>query len=227
METTDRIDLTAQGQAIHPCFDQKTHNTKLVHDILPTNHRVHRYNKTWYAKCPLCEHPDEDQDHILRCPNAVCRKCDNLRMHPILTKILLQGISECLNGETRDYLLEMNNTEKHLSGMLWTSAIIQEVWRHWQFIWTQRNHTINGYDKMRRSAVLHHRAENILHEIYSRIDFMKPRNHNKILFEDIERHLAQSTNQIMNWISVHKPLISHSIKETNRLVIRGVSPIRT
>ena len=41
VETTDRIDWTAHGQAIHQSFDQKTHNTKLVHDILPTNHRVH------------------------------------------------------------------------------------------------------------------------------------------------------------------------------------------
>jgi hypothetical protein len=31
----------------------------------------------------------------------------------------------------------------------------------------------------------------------------------------------------MNWISVHKPLISHSIKETDRLAIRGVRSMRT
>ena len=36
---------TAHGQAIHRNFDQKTHNTKLVHDILPTNHRVHRMTR--------------------------------------------------------------------------------------------------------------------------------------------------------------------------------------
>ena len=41
-ETTDRIDWTAHGQVIHQNFEQKTHNTKLVHDILPTNHQVHR-----------------------------------------------------------------------------------------------------------------------------------------------------------------------------------------
>lgn len=64
-ETKDRIDWTANGQAIHRNFDQKTHNTKLVHDILPTNHRVHRYDKTRSAKCPLCKHLDEDRDHIL------------------------------------------------------------------------------------------------------------------------------------------------------------------
>jgi hypothetical protein len=58
-------------------------------------------------------------------------------------------------------------------------------------------------------------------------DFIKPSDHDKLLFDDIELHLAESTNQIMNWISVNKPLISHSIKETDRLAIRGVSSIRT
>ena len=48
---------------------------------------------------------------------------------------------------------------------------------------------------------------------------MKPSDRDKILFDDIEQHLAKSTNQIMNWISVHKPLVSHSIKETDRLAI--------
>jgi adenylate kinase family enzyme len=92
VESTDRIDWTAHGQAIHRSFDQKTQNTKkLVHDILSTNHRVHRYDKTRSAKCPLCEYPDEDRDHILRCPEATRRRwraeqllkairvrCDNL-----------------------------------------------------------------------------------------------------------------------------------------------------
>ena len=57
---------------------------------------------------------------------------------------------------------------------------------------------------------------------------MKPSDRDKILFDDIEHHLAKSTNQIMNWVSVHKPLISHSIKETDtRLAIRGVRSMRT
>ena len=109
---TESTGWTAHGQAIHRNFDQKTHNTKLVHNILPTNHRVHRYDKTRSAKCPLCKHPDEDRDHIVRCPHATHRrwradllnalhmKCVNLRMRPILTVILLDGISEWLKGRT-------------------------------------------------------------------------------------------------------------------------------
>ena len=121
---------------------------------------------------------------------------------------------------------DQQHRQKHLSGTLWTSAIIQEVWSHWQLVCTQRNNAIHGQDETSRSAALRRRAEIILHEIYSRKDFMKPSDRDKILFDDIEHHLAKTTNQIMNWISVHKPLISHSIKETDRLSIRGVSSIR-
>ena len=67
----------------------------------------------------------------------------------------------------------------------------------------------------------------MLHELYSRKDFMKPSDRDKILFDDIEHHLAKTTNQIMNWIGVHKPLTSQSIKESDRLAIRKVSSIRT
>ena len=36
-----------------------------------------------------------------------------------------------------------------------------------------------------------------------------------------------TAHSIMSWISVRQPLISHSIKETDRLAIRGVGSIRT
>jgi hypothetical protein len=118
-----------------------------------------------------------------------------------------------------DYLCEINNKEKSLSGTLWTSAIIQEIWCQWQVVWTQRNQKIHGHDDRSRSAALRRRAKIMLHNIYSRTDFMMPSDRDKIHLDDIEHHLAKSTNQIMNWISVHKPLISHSIKETDRLAI--------
>jgi len=57
----------------------------------------------------------------------------------------------------------------------------------------------------------------MLQEIYSRKDFMKPSDRDKILSDDIEYHLVKRTHQIMDWISVNQPLINHSIKETDRL----------
>ena len=221
------------GQAVHWCFDQKTqHITKPAHDILPPNHRIHKYDKTHSAKCPLYDHLDEDRGHFLRCPDAVWRrwrvellnaihmKCHNLRMHPIPTEILLERISEWLSGGTlspsrydlryhqliqeqndiswrhifndrltplkwselqADHLFVINNTEKHLSGRLWTSAIIKEVWSHWQLVlWTQHNNTIHGLDETSRNAAHRCRAKIMLHEMYSRKDLMKPSDRDKI-----------------------------------------------
>jgi hypothetical protein len=73
-----------------------------------------------------------------------------------------------------DYLFEINNKEESLSGKLWTSAIIQEVWHHWQVVWTLRNHTIHRHDERSRIAALHLKTEIMLHEIYSRKNFMEP-----------------------------------------------------
>jgi hypothetical protein len=85
---------------------------------------------------------------------------------------------------------------------------------------------IHGHDETSLEAPQEgRRTEIMLHEIYSRKDFMKLSDRDKILFDDIEHHLAKTTNQIMNWINVHKPLISHSIKETGRLAIRGGTSI--
>ena len=106
------------------------------------------------------------------------------------------------------------------------SAIIQEVWYDWQVVWTQGNHMIHGHDETSQSTALRHRAEIMLHKIYSRKDFMNPSDRDKILFEDIEHHLAQSTNQIMNWISVHKPLISRSQYQRNRQISNMRSTFR-
>jgi hypothetical protein len=124
---------------------------------------------TFYnAQRPLADNGEQSSIRV---------KCDNLRTCPILTIILLDGISKWLKGGTlsqyrcelryhqliqeqndigwrhivngrlplqwselqgRDYLFEINNKQKkHLSGRtLRTSAIIQEVWRHWQVVWT-------------------------------------------------------------------------------------------
>ena len=82
-ETKDRIDWTAHGQFLQQCFNQRSHFTKLVHNILPTNHRVHKYDKTRSANCSLRNHPDEeDRDHILRCPKQLANDGDRSSSMP-------------------------------------------------------------------------------------------------------------------------------------------------
>ena len=66
---------------------------------------INKYDYIRSAKCPLCTQPDEDRDHILRCPhttrrswppvlfNAIRERREKLRTRPVLTEILLEGIA--------------------------------------------------------------------------------------------------------------------------------------
>jgi hypothetical protein len=70
---TDRImsiiNWKAHGKALNGMSAQRVHFTKLVHDILPTYHRLNQLTKG-ERKCPACQRADETRDHVLRCPNA-------------------------------------------------------------------------------------------------------------------------------------------------------------
>jgi hypothetical protein len=90
---------------------QRTHITKLVHDLLPTNQRVHRHNPP-AQRCPSCASClQEDRDHIMRCSAPpreswraetileLERRCQQLHTEPGLTKLLLYGISKWFRGQ--------------------------------------------------------------------------------------------------------------------------------
>ena len=91
-------------------------------------------------------------------------------------------------------------------------------------MWTQCNETMRGHDEKSRNDSRRDSTEIILREICSRRDFMQPSDRDLILLADIDRHLQRST--IMNWISVHQPLIIHSIKETDNEQYGEVGSIR-
>jgi hypothetical protein len=160
---------------------------------------------------------------------------DDLRYHQLIQEQNDIAWRHIFNGRLTlkwsellaEHMFTIHNTEKHLAGTLWTSASIQEVWSQWQLVWIQRNEMLHERDETCRNEARRGRAAIMLHEPYSRKDFMKPSDHDKILFDDIEHHLAKPTHQIMNWISVHKPLVSHRIKETDRLAIQGICSLRT
>ena len=61
----DSIDWDAHGAAINRTDVSHTHITKLVHDILPTNDRVHKYCTAKDNKCPYCLTAVEDRDHVI------------------------------------------------------------------------------------------------------------------------------------------------------------------
>jgi hypothetical protein len=48
---------------------RRIHNTKLVHDILPTTHQASKYDKGKQT-CPQCPCEVENRIHILRCPSS-------------------------------------------------------------------------------------------------------------------------------------------------------------
>ena len=107
----DRINWRALQHAIKRKNKQRTHTTKLVHDLLPTNQRVHCHNPS-AQRCPSCAScSQEDCDDIMRC-SAPPRKswqaetilelecqCQQLYTEPGLTKLLLYGISKWLEGQ--------------------------------------------------------------------------------------------------------------------------------
>jgi hypothetical protein len=106
-----RVHELAIGRLIH----QRVHLTKLIHDILPTNDNVSRWKKHRSAKCPSCPHPEEDRDHVLRCPHPARRawrqtflvtlrkKCDKLQTRPHLQDILITALDAWFADEPPNF----------------------------------------------------------------------------------------------------------------------------
>ena len=104
--TMSSIDWDAHGLAIQRNFPKRIHITKLVHDILPTNEAVSRYDKLRQPKCPSCPQNPEDRDHILRCSHperakwrrqflqSTRKQCETLRTDPNLQNILIDGLEQ-------------------------------------------------------------------------------------------------------------------------------------
>ena len=64
--TMANINWNAHAKAFGAQITGRVHLTKLVHDCLPTNHRINRYD-SGQRRCPGCNHKDETRDNILRC----------------------------------------------------------------------------------------------------------------------------------------------------------------
>ena len=62
----ETINGKAHGQALKRNKLRQSHYVKLVHDILPTTSQPNKYDGGKQT-CPLCQHHQEDRDHILRC----------------------------------------------------------------------------------------------------------------------------------------------------------------
>ncbi|KAI2506424.1 hypothetical protein MHU86_8050 [Fragilaria crotonensis] len=93
------INWDAHGRALRRHLDKRTHLVKLVHEILPTNSKLHRNNPR-RNKCPCCPNI-ENWQHILRCQSAayaswrtkflqtVEHRCNELNTMPRLKALLM------------------------------------------------------------------------------------------------------------------------------------------
>jgi hypothetical protein len=108
----DSVDWDSLGTAIQQSSEMKTFVTKLHHDLLPTGHRVHRYQAYYEKSCPSCDHENEDQAHLFQCHDdrreewriqfvqTIRTKCRSRRVAPSLTTLLIQGIESILFDTT-------------------------------------------------------------------------------------------------------------------------------
>jgi hypothetical protein len=118
------IDWTAHERAIKKNNRRRIHLTKLIHDVLPTNYKVHRDNRRRQT-CPSCCRPDsiEDRDHLLRCSSeqrslwraqlitSITNQCAMLHTDPTLTRILTDGLHVWFH--TEDTLLPTKYPAKY------------------------------------------------------------------------------------------------------------------
>ena len=106
--TFERINWNVHGKAIRSQRHRKTHITKLVHDILPTNRVQHRWNPQHSNKCALCQREEETRDHLMQCDSAavwrskclrtIGMKCEGLRTHKGLESVLIRGLLAIFQG---------------------------------------------------------------------------------------------------------------------------------
>ena len=137
----ERVNWKAHGAAINRTGISKTHITKLVHDILPTNDRVHKFNQIRPEKCPYCQVSVEDRDHVIHCRNpkrnkqrtalkeSLSKMLERLHTDPILHEILIAGLTAWFDGKP---LKPSNYPEEY------TQLILQQNRLKWRKLFNGR-----------------------------------------------------------------------------------------
>ena len=88
--------------------------TKMIHNLLPTGKRVHRYKPYYDHRCPSCYQDYEDFHHVLTCHNAIRSKwqstllkdvrkiCYKMKVGSTIIKLLVNGIQYHLWDSTME-----------------------------------------------------------------------------------------------------------------------------
>ena len=138
--TVRNINWKAHESALRQTINRKTHMTKLVHDILPTNYQVYRDAKP-KQRCPECNHEKEDRDHVLRCAAAsrdaikseaiekIRVGCQQQHTDPDLQHLLLMALQGWMNEPQEEiYRPIAYDFPTRLSALIQQQNLIG--WRH-------------------------------------------------------------------------------------------------
>ena len=111
MTLFDSINWTTHGKAMRKMKTNRVHYVKMVHNILPTMSQLNKYNQGRRSSCPLCECPQEDRDHIMRCPHPKRERwrvetlqriqilyCQETQTYPQLTRLLVEALANWFAG---------------------------------------------------------------------------------------------------------------------------------
>jgi hypothetical protein len=125
-----------------------------------------------------------------------------------------------------EYLHQQGLHNKKTTGLLWAMSILSKIWEEWTLIWTIRNQVIHGHDQTSRLNIQCLEAETELCAIYDDRKLLLPADQDH-LFDDVNTHLAYSTNSIQNWLNTYQGLFTDSISKAKKCVLDGVRSIRS
>ena len=110
----ESINWDAHALALGRGMHNRVSLTKLVHDLMPTNHMVSRFDPDRQDHCPSCSTPGEDRDHVIRCHHparkqwrlsslvAIRKLCDQQDTRLGLKDILIDGLWAWYNERILD-----------------------------------------------------------------------------------------------------------------------------
>ena len=125
-----------------------------------------------------------------------------------------------------EYLYQQGLHNKKTTGLLWATTVLSKIWEEWTSIWNIRNQVIHGHDQTSRLNIQRLEAETELRAIYDERELLLPADQDH-LFDDVNTHLAYSTNSIRNWLNTYQGLFTDSISKAKKRALDGVHSIRS
>jgi hypothetical protein len=117
-------------------------------------------------------------------------------------------------------------SKKGLSGNYWQVAIIGVLWTQWFQLWEIRNHDLHGADKRELARAERTEVERNLREIYDIKSQLEP-SVQQLLCQHITAHFSKPVWYNKNWIAIHAPLVTTSLKRAKARALQGVRSIRS